>query len=236
MTAAHPIVQTGIAAQDQESGIPGGQERLISTGRDLMIDVAASGYATVRFSPRKGQQVDIGFGSLDRSMRATLVAIAGEAHQHMETSLLPFRWWDATSVIDMNPPFLIRLSSQDAAVSGIGFPTRLGIMGSGFVAFFGRDLRLDSDRLFEIHRRSYRLMREMLLADVQSEAPRQGLNDRELQCLQLAADGYKSDAVAAELGLSVHTVNAHLGSASDKLDAVNRIQAIAKALRMGFIG
>lgn len=236
MTAAHPIARTGIAGEDFESGVSGGLERLISTGRDLMMDVAASGYATVRFSPQNGQQAHIGFGSLDRTMRATLMTIGGEAHQHMETSLLPFRWWDATSVIDMSPPFLARLPSQDAVVSGIGFPTRLGIMGNGFVAFFGRDLRLDANRLFEIHRRSYRLMRELLLVDIQGEAPRQSLNDRELQCLQLTADGYKSDAVAAELGLSVHTVNAHLGSASDKLDAVNRIQAIAKALRMGFIG
>ena len=146
MTAAHPIVQTGIAAQDQESGIPGGQERLISTGRDLMIDVAASGYATVRFSPRKGQQC---------GHRFSVRWIDPCAPRWWQLPVKPTSTWkphfcrsvggDATSVIDMNPPFLIRLSSQDAAVSGIGLShTRLGIMGSGFVAFFGRDLRLDS--------------------------------------------------------------------------------------------
>jgi DNA-binding CsgD family transcriptional regulator len=37
------------------------------------------------------------------------------------------------------------------------------------------------------------------------------------------------------MGLSVHTVNAYLGTATTKLDAVNRIQAIAKAIRLGYI-
>ena len=39
--------------------------------------------------------------------------------------------------------------------------------------------------------------------------------------------------IAERLGLSVHTVNAYLGSATIKLDSVNRIQAIAKAIRLG---
>lgn len=236
MTAAHRTVQSGLAAQDDARGVPGELERLVSLGEDLMIDLAASGYAAARFSSQNGHRPSIGLGSLDRAMRATILAIGSRAQQHIETSLLPFCWSDATEVNDARSPFLSLLDAQGAVVSGIGFPTRLGVMGNGFIAFFGRDLRLDGDRLFEIHRRSYRLMREMLLADVQSEAPRQGLNDRELQCLQLTADGYKSEAVATELGLSVYTVNAHLGSASDKLDAVNRVQAIAKAMRMGLIG
>ncbi len=50
-----------------------------------------------------------------------------------------------------------------------------------------------------------------------------------------AGDGYTSEEIAEKLGLSVHTVNAYLGSATVKLDAVNRIQAIAKAIRFGYI-
>lgn len=38
-----------------------------------------------------------------------------------------------------------------------------------------------------------------------------------------------------KLGLLAHTVNAYLGSATIKLDSVNRIQAIAKAIRLGYI-
>ena len=44
-----------------------------------------------------------------------------------------------------------------------------------------------------------------------------------------------SEEIADHLKLSVHTVNAYLGSATIKLDSVNRIQAIAKAIRLGYI-
>ena len=46
---------------------------------------------------------------------------------------------------------------------------------------------------------------------------------------------YIQKQIADKLGLSVHTVNAYLGSATIKLDSVNRIQAIAKAIRLGYI-
>ncbi|MNL83431.1 HTH-type quorum sensing-dependent transcriptional regulator VjbR [compost metagenome] len=65
--------------------------------------------------------------------------------------------------------------------------------------------------------------------------PSESLSDREVACLQLAGDGRISEEIAEKLGLSVHTVNAYLGSATIKLDSVNRIQAIAKAIRLGYI-
>ena len=49
------------------------------------------------------------------------------------------------------------------------------------------------------------------------------------------SDGCISESIAEKLGLSVHTVNAYLGTATTKLDAVNRVQAIAKAIRLGYI-
>ena len=63
----------------------------------------------------------------------------------------------------------------------------------------------------------------------------ENLNDREIECLQLVGNGMKSEAIGEQLNLSVHTVNAYLGSATTKLNAVNRIQAIAKAIRLGVI-
>ena len=61
------------------------------------------------------------------------------------------------------------------------------------------------------------------------------MSEREIACLQLAGDGRISEEIADHLKLSVHTVNAYLGSATIKLDSVNRIQAIAKAIRLGYI-
>ena len=48
--------------------------------------------------------------------------------------------------------------------------------------------------------------------------------------------GARARQSADMLEISVHTVNAYMVTAADKLDSVNRIQAIAKALRLGLIG
>ena len=42
-----------------------------------------------------------------------------------------------------------------------------------------------------------------------------------------------SDEIATRLGLSVHTANQYLANTTQKLNAVNRMHAVAKALRAG---
>lgn len=59
------------------------------------------------------------------------------------------------------------------------------------------------------------------------------LTDRERQCLKWVADGKTSNEVAKIVGLSEHTVNHYLISATRKLDSVNRVQAVAKFIRSG---
>lgn len=61
------------------------------------------------------------------------------------------------------------------------------------------------------------------------------MSRRELECLSLTADGQTSEEIAARLGLSVHTANQYLTNSTQKLNAVNRMHAVAKALRMGLI-
>ena len=58
---------------------------------------------------------------------------------------------------------------------------------------------------------------------------------RELECLKLTANGYTSEEIAQLLKLSVHTANQYLTNTAQKLNAVNRMHAVAKALRMGLI-
>ena len=66
-----------------------------------------------------------------------------------------------------------------------------------------------------------------------SNAP--AISKRELECLSLTANGLTSEEIAAELGLSVHTANQYLTNTAQKLNAVNRMHAVAKALRLGLI-
>ena len=61
------------------------------------------------------------------------------------------------------------------------------------------------------------------------------ISRRELECLVLTANGQTSEEIAARLGLSVHTANQYLTSSTHKLNAVNRMHAVAKAMRMGLI-
>ena len=61
------------------------------------------------------------------------------------------------------------------------------------------------------------------------------LSRREIECLRLAAGGKTTVEMARLLNLSEYTVNHYLNRATRKLDSVNRVQTIAKALRAGLI-
>ena len=61
------------------------------------------------------------------------------------------------------------------------------------------------------------------------------MTDRERQCLSLAASGMLAKEIASYLGVSVDTVNSHLGAARKKLEARNTTQAVTKALALGLL-
>ena len=64
---------------------------------------------------------------------------------------------------------------------------------------------------------------------------REKLSAREIECLRWAAAGKSSEEIAIILGISVYTVSSYFKTATRKLDAVNRMQAIARAMRMQLI-
>jgi LuxR family transcriptional regulator, quorum-sensing system regulator BjaR1 len=61
------------------------------------------------------------------------------------------------------------------------------------------------------------------------------LSERERQVLEWAAAGRTSREIAVIIELSEHTVNQYLASSIGKLDANNRVHAVAKALRLKLI-
>jgi LuxR family transcriptional regulator, quorum-sensing system regulator BjaR1 len=65
--------------------------------------------------------------------------------------------------------------------------------------------------------------------------PEFGLNKREIECLYWSAEGKSSSEISTIISLSEHTVNHYLIACCRKLDAVNRVQAVAKAVRHGLI-
>jgi DNA-binding NarL/FixJ family response regulator len=62
------------------------------------------------------------------------------------------------------------------------------------------------------------------------------LSTREREIMQLLADGLTGEEVAERLFLSSETVKTHIRNAVSKLEARNRVHAIAIALRDGHIG
>lgn len=61
------------------------------------------------------------------------------------------------------------------------------------------------------------------------------LTARELDVLGLLAEGLQHEEIGRRLGISSETVRTHLRKACDRLGAATRTQAVATALREGFI-
>ncbi len=61
------------------------------------------------------------------------------------------------------------------------------------------------------------------------------LTPRERECLKWAAAGKSEWEISQILGISEHTSEKHLLNAKYKLGAVNRVQAVAEAIRRGYI-
>lgn len=65
-----------------------------------------------------------------------------------------------------------------------------------------------------------------------SESP---LTERELEVLQLLAEGSNVEAIAEQLTLSHHTVRNHVRHVLEKLDAHSQLEAVAIGLRHGLV-
>jgi two-component system response regulator DegU len=75
-----------------------------------------------------------------------------------------------------------------------------------------------------------------LLREAERPAPPETtVSAREVEVLQLIAEGAAPPEVAERLFISVKTVKNHLSSIYEKLDARDRTQAVLKGLRMGII-
>lgn len=69
-----------------------------------------------------------------------------------------------------------------------------------------------------------------------SEAPLdEELTERELDVLQLLAEGMANKQIALQLGISEHTVKFHSSSIYAKLGVTNRTEAVRRAARLGLL-
>jgi DNA-binding NarL/FixJ family response regulator len=85
---------------------------------------------------------------------------------------------------------------------------------------------LDADAILTPARRN-----EDEIERLSSEA----LTPREIEVLELLAEGLANKAIAARLGISDQTVKFHVSSICGKLPATNRTDAVRRAIRRGLI-
>ena len=63
----------------------------------------------------------------------------------------------------------------------------------------------------------------------------EGFPEREMDVLQLVAQGLSNREIAATLGLSINTVECHAKNIYRKLEVANRTQAIVRAQELGLL-
>ena len=68
-----------------------------------------------------------------------------------------------------------------------------------------------------------------------AEMPKSPLSAREIEVLNLIAQGLGNKEIAWRLGISEHTVKFHIGSIFNKLDASSRTESVTLGIRAGLI-
>ena len=96
-----------------------------------------------------------------------------------------------------------------------------------------RDSLPNATSLHDLHGRCFALFEAVARIGLGRPDELPAMSRRELECLKLTSRGHTSEEIAKLLKLSVHTANQYLTQTTQKLNAVNRMHAVAKALRLG---
>ncbi len=118
---------------------------------------------------------------------------------------------------------------------GICFPWYSNQGLTGILTFMGESIELDHETQCSLQIITLRLFEQF--RDSQFAVPDNalGLTRREKDCLKWTSEGKTSADIAQIIEISEHTVNHYLTCAIRKMDAVNRTQAVVKALKSGEI-
>ena len=145
---------------------------------------------------------------------------------------------EATKIIRaQHPDTKVIMFSVDESRASVSEAIRAGVAGY-LLKDVGADeleraARLAMEGKAVIHPNLTRVfLEEARLAPRDAPAP---LSDREVEVLQRVAYGASTREVAEELGISTHTVKTHMDRIFEKLEANDRAQAVAIAVRGGII-
>lgn len=155
------------------------------------------------------------------------------------SQLLPLDWSTLHGKNRKTDQFFIEAGEFGVGLQGLSFPIR---GAHGETALFSVNTN-DQQPVWE--KRKARIMRDMQIIAYQfhtlvleSEGVRfedVALTAREKECLKWAADGKTSWETGEILGIRSTTVEFYIEQARVKLNATNKVQAVAKALRVNAI-
>ena len=101
-----------------------------------------------------------------------------------------------------------------------------------------RDSGLEPDAIMLASDANRRSRLERSRADTRHDNPPEVVEEltrREIQVLEFLAEGLPNKAIASRLGISDQTVKFHVAAITSKLGAVNRTDAVRRAVRRGLI-
>lgn len=130
---------------------------------------------------------------------------------------------------------LLSLFSVFGVVGHLGMVLRDRGQGHYLLLFSGRARTPGRADMANILLAAMELIQMHGQALVPKVGPKERLSGREVECLRWSAAGKSSDEIAIILDISSHTVISYLKSAMRKLEAVNRMQAVARACRYNLL-
>lgn len=129
---------------------------------------------------------------------------------------------------------VVQLFRRYGMARGAYCPVHSPTAGAGAIGYSGIRGALDAGEMAALQMKSIAIF-DRLIELNGAPAPRIRVSERERECLLWTAEGKTSFEIGKIIGISEHTVNYYLNTAAGKLDATNRVQAVAIALRTGVL-
>lgn len=141
---------------------------------------------------------------------------------------------------------IVRAVRRDSDRAGVvvltmhtGDPQVFAALEAGASGFLGKESR--SEEIIGAVRHGVRAPRSFLCTGLagalmrRADSPTTRLSPRELEILQLVAEGLRTVEIARRLYLGESTVKLHLGHVYRKLGVASRTEALAAGLRLGLV-
>ncbi|MGB3833063.1 MAG: helix-turn-helix transcriptional regulator [Mesorhizobium sp.] len=231
-------------AEDAEATQPLAIPDAVRRFRWIAADMGATAFGLYFLGPASERSrlvpcFDSDYPGVGAATRALSGSQAEEIARHARASTQPC-WWAGAQAPGAKAAFAGLAWAHPVApplpqTAGIAFPVHADRGQCGLAIFIGTGIFLTDDTLCDIHARCFSLFGAMARLRHSEPERVRAMSRRELECLRLTANGHTSEEIARLLKLSVHTTNQYLTQSAQKLNAVSRTQAVAKALRLGLI-